>query len=69
VGNPGNDKPVGRSGEKPNGKDGWGGGSKGRSDGKGKGPDHGTKGVSESAPSEPSYGGGIGSGPDNTNAR
>ena len=30
-GNPGNDKDVGNAGENPNGKDGWGDGTKGRS--------------------------------------
>lgn len=33
AGNPGNDKCVGKAGENPNGKGGWGGGTKGRSDG------------------------------------
>ena len=38
IGNPGNDKPVGRAGERPDKKGGWGGGSRGKSDGsKGKG--------------------------------
>jgi Flp pilus assembly protein TadG len=32
-GNPGNHKEVGNAGEKPNGKGGWGGGARGRSDG------------------------------------
>ncbi|GGD47093.1 hypothetical protein [Sinisalibacter lacisalsi] len=32
LGNPGNDKNVGRAGENPNGKGGWGNGSKGRSE-------------------------------------
>lgn len=32
VGNPGNDKAVGRAGEAPNGRAGWGSGSRGRSD-------------------------------------
>lgn len=30
VGNPGNDKEVGKSGERPNGRDGWGSGDRGR---------------------------------------
>ena len=33
AGNPGNDKCVGNAGEEPNGKDGWGEGTRGRSDG------------------------------------
>lgn len=33
LGNPGNHKSVGRAGENPNNKGGWGGGSRGKSDG------------------------------------
>jgi hypothetical protein len=39
AGNPGNDSSVGNAGENPDGQGGWGGGSKGRSDGDGQSND------------------------------